>query len=376
MVLKVNAAHLAAKSGKDSCLEIALAYGHDGDDPETLKAAIEGGHLNCIKLLCEKCNPPLTGEVLVWAAKQAQTACVAYIAPLLPENGEMFVQAKSYQWPASASFAPGLGDPVDEGHPGESSRPTPDVDAEQVLAGVGNGCAGAEGELSSEAQASPLARHAGTRQGLAGVGGGGHGAKQKRPAEASALPRRVRTRQGLLRDAAVNPWTVELPAKIPPPGAADAASPPRWYQMRVPDVSVNRGTEAVPPSTAQTGVHLVARVCNAMAQGGDLTALRTLVEGGCANHMDAHTFEEAVEGGSVECVRYALGRHLSDSSVSQTATPISMFPFMTVQDGPHGFVGSINARCVATKIGWYMDDAASHTRHADSRAVRHIGSCY
>jgi hypothetical protein len=37
---------------------------------------------------------------------------------------------------------------------------------------------------------------------------------------------------------------------------------------------------------------------------GKLEALRTLVEGGCAKHMDSRTLTAAVPGGSRECVRY------------------------------------------------------------------------
>jgi hypothetical protein len=85
----VNAAHLAAKAGQVGCLEVALAHGHWGRDPETLQAAVEGGHLDCVKLLCESCDPPVTEEVLAAAARHAQVACVAYLAPILQRIGDI-----------------------------------------------------------------------------------------------------------------------------------------------------------------------------------------------------------------------------------------------------------------------------------------------
>ncbi len=83
-----------------------------GYDPETLKAAIEGGHLPCVKILCEKVNSQLSGETLVHAAKHAQAACVAYLAPLLLPNGGMGAVAEAERpaacdSPASSSTASG-----------------------------------------------------------------------------------------------------------------------------------------------------------------------------------------------------------------------------------------------------------------------------
>jgi hypothetical protein len=161
ITLDVNAAHLAASAGQLACLHVALAHGHWGRDPDTLKAAGERGHLACVKLLCETCNLPVTEAVLASAAKHGHVACVAYLAPILAI----------------------IGDEVDKAYaqrpPGFGPRPY------------------------------------------------GSGARQ-------------------------------------------------W----------------------------VGGVCDEMAYWGNLVALRTLVEGGCAEHMNGRTLTAAVQGGSRECVRY------------------------------------------------------------------------
>ncbi len=303
-MLKVNAAHLAAKTGKDSCLEVALSYGHHGGDPETLKAAIEGGHLLCVQLLWENCKPPLTADILICAAKQGQAACAAYLAPLLPDNGEMVANANGYQSAASDALASGSAASGHESDPADLSPP--------------NGVEAAEAERPTEIQALP---HRGRGRGT------GLGAKRELPADALALPRRVRTRQSSALPG--NPWTIQLPAKTLPAKAED--TPPAeksWEVSQMPGYSMNGASEAerqahVKQPSNPYMRHLVARVCDAMAHGGELMALRTLVEGGCANHMDGTTLAEGVKGGSMDCVRCAsvCGEGLSVTAAYPKAQP-------------------------------------------------------
>jgi hypothetical protein len=132
-----------------------------------------------------------------------------------------------------------------------------------------------------------------------------------------------------------NPWTVPvlqraLPLPRPLPRLHDVAgeAPPR-HVLYGPNVGPLLGSNTDGGGQAESAIrtiydawdpprHLVARVCDAMAREGELAALRTLVEGGCGNHMDGDTLAEAVEGGSVECVRWVHNRPLSLPCVCQT----------------------------------------------------------
>jgi hypothetical protein len=343
MVVEVNAAHLAAEAGKEGCLEVALAYGHYGGDPETLKAAIEGGHLPCVKLLWEKYKPLLKGETLVFAAKREQVECVAYLAPLLPEEG--LLANETNQWTPLVPLASNH-----EGLPAQPPPPLHNGGADQVvaharedsgvsanaredsgvsavlpeasprpgvackrgdLAGTSDVARGAKRELSAEA--SPLPRHVRARQGSPGVSSGAENGKAELVADASPRLRPACTQPGVrgLPDLPANPWTAELPAKIgPPPQIPVGDAPLRLYgqYMSHPGGDMVTETEAERPSnilySCNFGRPLVAQVCDAMARGGELTALRTLAEGGCVKHMDDITLLEAMKGGSMDCVRY------------------------------------------------------------------------
>ncbi len=74
---------LAAKAGQAECLRVALPYLHGRDEPAALKPVLQGGHLPCLQLLCEARDPLVAEDILVFAAEHAQSACVAYLAPLL-----------------------------------------------------------------------------------------------------------------------------------------------------------------------------------------------------------------------------------------------------------------------------------------------------
>jgi hypothetical protein len=51
-----------------------------------LMAAIEGNHVSCVKLLCEKGNADVTLQTVMSAAKHARVACIEYLAPLLDSH--------------------------------------------------------------------------------------------------------------------------------------------------------------------------------------------------------------------------------------------------------------------------------------------------
>ncbi len=90
-------------AGQLACLEVPLAHGHWGRDPETLKAAAERGHLACVELLCERCDPPVTKGVLASAALHGRVACVAYLAPILAGVGDVVDKALA---PRPPGFGP------------------------------------------------------------------------------------------------------------------------------------------------------------------------------------------------------------------------------------------------------------------------------
>jgi hypothetical protein len=237
----VNAADLAAKAGNFDCLEVALAYGYLTDDPEVLKAAIAGGHFSCVKLLCEKCSPPITEEILAFAIKHAQVACVEYLAPLLEKSSD-------------TKMAEDMAKRMDLVESGNAAQQW----AEVVRTDVTDG--GSNLQRLEKFVAPPFSAHA--QQGGPGV----------RDDVVRGLKPRYRPRMSLFSVAAA--------------------------MKRVGPGGLSRGRVS---SRAREGV---VGVCDQMARGGEVAALQTLVEAGCVKYMDADTLTAAATGGSTECMRY------------------------------------------------------------------------
>ncbi len=83
MLSVVNAADIAASAGQAHCLEVALAHGHDASCPKAMEAAVAGGYVECVTLLCKRCHVTVTENTLTTAAKLGHVACVQYIVPVL-----------------------------------------------------------------------------------------------------------------------------------------------------------------------------------------------------------------------------------------------------------------------------------------------------